>query len=374
MAVTVKIDDTTRAQAKRGPKSGPDATGFDASALPADRRNGQIALIVWLTVMALVCLPWWKSEATLPFAIGMPIWCLGSIVGTLWLGPKLTARGRRAAGKSAMISSTNQPQIKTLIGKASKILGIAEPEAFLETSPTPAPQKAAPPKAPPPPPPSKEEAGRFKNLLNSASQVAAEALHREEKAPQLIRNLGTPSVRIVPRAVLVHKEAFENLDAPEISALVVRALVHERQGHSRRLFLLDLVETTQPPTVLALVWPVLIYAKILRVMWLPHAQQNADRIALFLVKNPNLLLAAILKDIAARDAHMQEMHVTSADVSNWINQRGHIGMAGEEISTQYKLGRAIHEDLPLEGRLQNLQNWAKSSEFSGALEKLKTSR
>ncbi len=374
MAVTVKIDDKTRAPAKRGSKSGPDATGFDAYVLPADSYNGQMALVIWLVLLALICLPWWFFESTLPFAIGMPLWCLFASVGTLWLGPKLTARGRRAAGKGAIISSANQPQIKTLIGKASKILGIAEPEGFLETSATPAPQQAAPPQASPAPPVSREEAGRLKSLLHNASHAAAEALHREEKVPKLIRNLGSPSVRIVPRALLIHKEAFENLDAHEVSALVVRALVHERQGHSRRLFLLDLVETTQPATLLALVWPVLIYAKILHAMWLPHAQQNADRIALFLVKNPNLLLSAILKDIAARDAHMQEMQVSSADVSNWINQRGHIGMAGEEISTQYKLGRAIHEDPPLEMRLQNLQNWAKSSEYSSGLEKLKTSR
>ena len=370
MAVTLKIEDKTRAApTKRGPKSGPGATGFDAYALEADRKNGILALGLWIGILALICLPWSFFEATQPFALGMPLWCLFSALGVLFVGPYFSARNLKQNGSGAAISSQNQAPLKSLLGKASKILGINEPDGWVETPaaiPIAAPKKVAPPK---PASDSDEEPGRFKSLLKGAS----EALQREEKVIP-IQNLGAPCVRVMPNAILVHKAAFKTLEPGEISALAVRSLAHLRQGHARRLFLLHFVQTAQPRSLLYLVWPVLIYNWLLKMLWLPTAQQNADRIAMFLVKNSNLMLSAILKDLAARDANMQHLDISSQDVSNWITQRGHIGASGAEISTQYKLGRAIHEDPPLEERLQNLQNWAKSSEFTQGLEKLKTNR
>jgi Zn-dependent protease with chaperone function len=114
----------------------------------------------------------------------------------------------------------------------------------------------------------------------------------------------------------------------------------------------------------------MIYARLLRQLWLPYAQRSADRLALLLIRNPQLMMSAILKEYAATDAGMQELGVTSEDVTNWISQKGHIGMKGEEISTQYKLGRAIHEAPILEERIQELQRWNNSPDFKNAVEKL----
>ncbi len=380
MAVTVDFEAKNRAKPKRGARGGPAVTGFDRYALNTERKNGQIALAWWIGIMAAICLPWWKFESLLPFAIGMPLWCLFSALGVLYVAPGMRAAKLRKSGKSAVIGNQNQAPIKDLIGKASKIYGIAEPDAFIET---PAVPVVKPPKAPPKPkpapkaPPKPQIEGELPTGLRGVIRDAAQALRdreKVEKPEQIIVNLGAASVQTAPTAIFLHKDAFENLDPNEISALVVSALVHLRQGHARRLFLLDFVQGTSQKTTLALVWPVLIYARLLEALWVPHAQQNADRLALFLVKNPNLMLSAILKDYAARDVKMQEIGVTSHDVSNWINQRGHIGSSGEEISTQYKLGRAIHEDPPLEARLQRLQNWSKSPEFAAAVEELKAAK
>jgi hypothetical protein len=380
MAVTLKIEDkSSPAPSKKGPKSGPNATGLDAYALERDNKNGLIALGTWLGILALLCAPWWISEVTrTTFGIGMPLWCLFSILVVMFMAPGMIVKKIRQSGKGAIISSQNQAPVKSLIGKASKILAIAEPDALIESPalpPIPAPKKEKAkrkPKAPPKPEPTEEELGRFKSLIRGAKEVASETLKREEKPQVVIKNLGAPSVRPIPGAVLIHKDAFTSLEPAEISALLMRALVDHRQGHARRLFVLDFIDTVQPRTMLYLVWPVALYAKLLRSIWLPTALQNTDRIAMLLVKNPNLMLSAILKDHAARDYNMQEMNVSTQDVSNWVNQRGHIGGSGEEISTQYKLGRAIHEDQPLEERLHKLQAWAKSAEFTAALEKLRT--
>jgi hypothetical protein len=109
-------------------------------------------------------------------------------------------------------------------------------------------------------------------------------------------------------------------------------------------------------------------------MWQQLALTEADRLSLLLIKNHKLLISAILKEYAANDENMQALKVEAQDVTNWINQAGHIGMEGKEISTQYKLGRAIHEDPTFEERILTLQKWADSPEFKTAVQKLSESR
>ncbi|PQV64062.1 hypothetical protein B1R32_10787 [Abditibacterium utsteinense] len=375
MAVTVDFEAKNRVKPKRG---GAATTGFDRYALNTERKNGQIALAIWVGIILLACLPWSFFEATRPFRFTMPLWCFFVIFGVLFAAPSSRAAKLKKSGKGATISGQNQAPIKTLISKASKIYGISEPDAFIETPPVPVVKppktKSKPaPKAAPKPKIEGELPTGLRGVIGNAAQALRER-ERTEKPEKMIVNLGAASVQTAPDTIFLHKNAFDNLDPSEISALVVSALVHLRQGHARRLFLLDFVSGTTQKTVLFLLWPVLIYDRLLKALWLPHAQQNTDRLSLFLVKNPDLMMSAILKDHAARDIKMQEIGVTSTDVSNWIHQRGRIGSSGEEISTQYKLGRAIHEDPPLEERLQRLQNWAKSSEFASAVEELKAKK
>lgn len=378
MPVTVDFNQKNRVKAKRGVKGAPVVTGFDRYALTTARKQGQIALAIWVAILAIACLPWSFFEATHPFRFTMPLWCGFSVLGALFVAPGAVAGKLRKAGKGAVINAQNQAPIHTLIGKAAKIYGIAAPEGFIETPVIAAPKttKARPKKEPKPakarPVVDDEEKTGLRGFIGQATQ----AIREREKPPKIekvIVNVGEPSVKAAPNAVILHKDAFENLEPPEISALVVSALVDLHQGNARRLFLLDSL-AKMPSATRFLLWPVVIYARLLEAMWLPHARQNTDRLALFLVKNPDLMVSAILKDHAARDEQMQEIGVSSVDISNWIAQRGHIGSSGKEISTQYKLGRAIHENPPLEERLQKLQNWAKSKEFATAVEELKAKR
>jgi hypothetical protein len=71
---------------------------------------------------------------------------------------------------------------------------------------------------------------------------------------------------------------------------------------------------------------------------------------------------------------MQEQNITADDVDQFIKQDNIIGMQGNEISTQYKLGQAIHENSYLEDRLNALEEWARSAEYREAQEKLAASR
>jgi hypothetical protein len=124
------------------------------------------------------------------------------------------------------------------------------------------------------------------------------------------------------------------------------------------------------PTARILVWPAVLYGVLLRAFWLESAEQSADRLTLLLMKNSKILLSALLKQQAASDPIMQEMRITSTDVDNFVRQEGEIGFAGDEISTQYKIGSAIHENPYLEERVQAINRWAKSPEYREALKKL----
>jgi len=305
-------------KAPAAPKSTPSPTqeAIQSCIVPDEIKMSRIALGTWLAILILICaLPWIISaEALQSFGIGLPVWCLLSIAVYLQFGPKYLAGKLRGLGSRAAITQGNKPTLKKMISSASPVLSVREPRAFLS----------------------------------------------DAKAPR---------ARVWPESLVFNAPLFGIMDESEASALGIRGLAHQKLGHGRRLALLDLLDQT-PRITRLLVWPVLLYARILRQLWLPHAHKSADRLALLLIRNPSSLLSAVVKEYAANDAQMQGMSITSEDVGNWISQKGRIGLKGEEISTQYKLGRAIHETPLLEDRVQEIQRWASTAQFKEATEKL----
>lgn len=324
MAVTVKIDDKKKAAKAKKTEATPEALGgsFDDYTLQKQKQVGLQALGIWAGIMVFICAIWFIptrfQDVTMPFGYGLTAWWLLSTLGYLFIGPMMVIRRLRVAGDEAEVNDKTQPRLKALLQKGSGLLDIDEPESYIE----------------------------------------------EE---------GTPRVYGLPRTLVFRKAVFDLLSPDEINCLAVRGLVHQRQGHTRRLAMMHLFEATPPPAR-ALAWPVLIYYSLLKSMWVQLALTEADRLSLLLIKNHKLLISAILKEYASNDENMQALKVTAQDVTNWINQAGHIGMEGKEISTQYKLGRAIHEDPTFEERILALQKWGESPEFKTAVQKLGESR
>ena len=318
MPVTLKIEDKSQPATKgRKKEPGPLQQAINSARVPQDQQMGWVALGLWIAALLAICAVWQLSEATAPtFGIGMPIWCAVTILAYVIYGPSFLMKKLRERGSNAVVSSSNKPALKNLLGKAAPLIAAKEPPALIDDAST------------------------------------------------------DPRARIWPNALVFNKALFGIVDDNEASVLAVRGLAHQKLGHGRRLGILDLVNKTQPPATKLLVWPVVIYAKLLENLWLPHANRSADRLALLLIRNQLIMLSAILKEYAANDPEMIRMEVSSADVTNWIQQKGHIGMAGKEISTQYKLGRAIHEAPVLEDRLHELQMWGESATFKEAIEKM----
>lgn len=322
MAVTI---DTKKQKEKAAKKLRAEAppeerpAEFDDYALPIVKKNGLIALGVWIGIMLVLCEPFWLNSDLIAFAIGMNAWWIISTVAYLFVGPNLIIRRLRVDGPEAEINEQTQPRLRALIRKGGGLLGVSGIEGFIEKE-------------------------------------------------------GIASTFAYPNAIVIRKEIFSLLTPDELNCLAVRDLVHIRQHHARRMIMMHLIQVADPPILRYLVWPVTLYASLLRSMWVQHAQIECDRISILLIKNTKLMVSAIVKEYANRDENMKALNVTTQDVTNWIQQSGHIGMAGEEISTQYKLGRAIHEDTPLEERLQELQKWADSQDFKIAVQKLADSQ
>jgi len=313
MASTVTIPDRAR---------GASAASLDDFALPRQKSEGSRAFFIWLGIMATACVLLAAIEATRGVAIGVAIWWLLCVWGFFILGPFLLRRRLFGLGDRARVTSHRQPRLKTLISKASPLLGIGEPVAFVED----------------------DDSGR-------------------------VRIIG----RANPYLLSVSRHAQEEVSEEEMDVLVLRELMHARQNHGARLTMLALLNEI-PPIARILVWPIALYGSLLRGGWLDAAQQSADRLSLLLKPDAKLLQAAILKQQVLTNPMMQERKITSSDVDNFLRNKGPMNLEGAEITTQYKLGTAIHENISLEERIVAINAWARSPEFAQAVQKLREGR
>ena len=314
----VTLDTRQSDKPKRGVKgeaATPRQAAIAAAINPAEKRGGMLAFALWLGILAVLCLPWFAKPATQSIGLILVLWSAVSTIYFAILSPSRVLSALRRNPK-ALVSSKNRASLKAVLGKVAPLLNAAEPSAFVD--------------------------------------AAREA----------------PRMRILPGALVFNEPVWKQLGENEVNGLAVRGIAHQRLGHARRLTIINEFDRLPSRLYKFLVWPIWIYVSLLEGLWLQHALQSADRIALLVVRNFGLLLSAIVKEKAANDAQMQALGVQSSDVANWVAQRGHIGMAGEEISIQYKLGRAIHENPPFERRILSLQEWSASPEFNKAVENL----
>ena len=318
MAVTYKIEDKAKKQIiAAGPP--PDLADYE---LAGERSEGTKAFIIWMLFILIASIGLSVNPYTMGFGIGIFVWWLLSCIVYFMIAPRMVLRRLRMHGAEYEITAKKQPRLKTLLAKASAMLGLGEPEGF---------------------------------LVN-------------EQIPQ-IRILGGKNNSFI----VITQGAVDLLQPSELDTLVLRCLVHARQGHVRRLMLLQFVNDT-PPAVRIFAWPVVLYARMLSFNWHDMAAQTADRLTLLLMKNHKLLLSALLKLHASTDPIMQASNITPQDVDNYIRQGSFIGLEGAEISTQYRIGSAVHENPYLEERMQALNRWADSDEYDAALEKLAAAR
>ncbi len=287
---------------------------------PGERTEGTKAFLMWVLVMIILsALAFYPT--TRGIGIGIFLWWLGSAIGYFWIAPRLVLRRLRLHAPEYALTKTKQPRLKTMLAKGSALLGIEEPEGYL--------------------------------------------------LPE-----GNPQLRILgsrPAFVVLTQETLESLEVPEVDCLVLRSMMHARQKHVGRLALGRFLSDT-PPAARILAWPVLFYNFLLRMWWQDLAEQTADRLVLLLTRNPNLLKSALLKMHVVNNPMMEEQQITVEDVEKFLSQKGEIGTRGDEISLQYKIGQAIHDNEYLGDRIEQIDDWAKSPDFKAAVEKLQAAQ
>lgn len=315
MPVTVKIED----RVKEGMPAPADLADFES---PGERSEGTKTFFIWLLLMFVLAGGLTAGSATKEIGLGIFAWWLFSCLAYFVMAPRTLLRRLRLHGSEIKLTSKTHPRIKTTLSKGSSLLSVDEPESFV--------------------------------LDEGVSQI---------------RILGSTK----PYYIVITQGTLKYLQPAEIDCLVIRSLVQSRLGHVRRLTLLRFLNDT-PPAMRLLAWPVNFYGFLLRHWWQDQAEKSADRLTLLLVKNHKLMMSAFIKQHAVSDPLMQEQNISAEDVDSFVRQGNIIGMQGAEISTQYKLGQAIHENMYLEDRLQALEDWARSPDHKEALEKLAATR
>ena len=283
-----------------------------------ERGEGTKAFLIWFVLMLLssVVLAFVPVDLMRTVGIGISAWWLLSSLAYFLIAPKLLLR-RLRLDETSKINTRTQPRLAGAIAKGSAIMGVEAPEAYL--------------------------------LPEGISQV---------------KILGSG-----PEYLIVTQAAVNLLAPQELDALILRALVHSRENHVRRLTMLHFLQET-PTAARLLAWPISFYAALLNMAWHELAEQTADRLALIILRNPKIFLSALLKQLAESDPQMREIGVTSADVDAYIKQDGVIDAAGHSVSTQYKIGSAIGDNPYIEARISAFNEWARSPEFQAAMEKL----
>lgn len=314
MRVTVKIEDRD-SKAEAVPPA-----ALDDYEYPGERREGTKAFAMWMLFIVVLVAGFSITPATRGIGIGIFLWWLASCIGYFFIAPKIILRRLNMQGSGIVVNGKSQPRLQAVLNKGAGVLGMAAPAAYL--------------------------------LPEGISQIRIYA---------------------PPQFLLLTQAAVDLLQPAEMNCLLLRNLVHFRQHHTRRLMLMKLLNDT-PPAARLLAWPVGLYAVFLRMWWTDAAEMTADRLTLLLIKNHNVIASALLKQHVVTDPLMAEHEITPADVDAYIEQNGLISLEGREISTQYRLGQAIHENPYLEERLHALSNFAKSNEFKEAVQRLADAR
>ena len=296
-------------------------TGFAAYALPVARAQGLLALALWVFAMLLLTAFCAWFEALRAVAVIIFAWWIWSSFYVFRILPQNGRKMLRARGIEYSIGARNHPRLKTLLQKGSTNVGVREPEGYIQ---------------------------------KDASDDA---------------NYNVRIAGVTPHWIAVGQGATRDLEPPELDCLALRCLVHARLGHVARLDLINRVRQ-MPSANRVLVWPISLYASLLHALWLAHAESNADRLALLLVKNPKLVMSALLKDFVSHHNLLRAKGVGFDDVETHLKSGGLLEKSGAQMSAQYALGNALREDAAFNARLNALTTWVNSPEYVSALETL----
>ncbi|HIE51086.1 MAG TPA: hypothetical protein EYP85_04950 [Armatimonadetes bacterium] len=184
-----------------------------------------------------------------------------------------------------------------------------------------------------------------------------EAYVVEEDSLELrTRGLRRPFFMVIPQRLR------DLLSETEFQALLAREIGHV---HARHVPLRSLALTLQTgnPILRLLGFPLFLYAFFLRP-WLEAIETTADRLALLLIRDHKVISAALLKLAVGNDPTSS---VEVAEIDEFISKGG-MEVRAEDVDAHYRMGvlRQKHEDLF--ARLYDLSTFESSQEARKSLQ------
>jgi Zn-dependent protease with chaperone function len=259
-----------------------------------------IPLILLVVLSGLVALPSsfrWKGLAIIWGWVLLALLILAGAIGR---------RRRRllARGLQIKVMPNTFPEVKQLLTRMCKALGIREPEAFVVRG----------------------ELREFRTL-----------------------GLKPPYFMVLDEAIQEH------LSRAEFEALVAHELGYIRSGH---VFWRTLVLTAQElhPLWRLLGLPLQLFAFGLRVSWLHTIEFTAGRIALLLIRDSKTCISALLKRAVEADPLSNlEPH----EVDDYLG-RGTLSVQSRDVEDHYRVGTFVRSSPLLHGRIEDLARFGQS--------------
>lgn len=259
-----------------------------------------------IPLIALVLL-----SAAVAIPSGMRLKGLGILWGWTLLGflilagaVRRTLQRLRARGLQIRVMPNTFPEMKQLLSRMCKQLGIREPEAFIVR-------------------------GEHRNF----------------------QTLGLWS----PYFLILDETVWEPLNQAELEALVAHELGYIRSGH---VFWRTLVLTAQElhPLWRLLGLPLQLFAACLRMAWMNIIEFTADRVALLLIRDPQICISALLKRAVEMDP---TSNLEPHEIDDYL-RRGALSVQAQDVEDHYRVGTFVRSHPLLQARLGDLIRFGQS--------------
>lgn len=266
---------------------------------------------IWLQALLIPLIVVVLLSAAVAIPSGLRLKGLGIIWGWTLLGFLILAGATRrklqrlrARGLPIKVMPNTFPEVKQILTRMCKGLGIREPEAFVVQ-------------------------GEYRSFQTLGLQA--------------------------PYFMILDEAIREPLNQAEFEALVAHELGYIRSGH---VFWRTLVLTAQElhPLWRLLGLPLQLFAACLRLVWMNTIEFTADRVALLLTRDMQACISALLKRAVEADP---TSNLEPHEIDDYL-QRGPLSVQAQDVEDHYKVGTFVRSHPLLQARIEDLARFAQS--------------
>ncbi len=165
--------------------------------------------------------------------------------------------------------------------------------------------------------------------------------------------------------IVASKSLLEALKPEELAVMVAREMGHIRSHHVKMGLAVNYIRHANLIWKLVL-FPVLIFSWLLRG-WVELTEFTADRVAVLLTGRPAVVNAALVKSAVAAD---KQAEVASEELEAYLEGGSDISTDSEQLERHFKIGQFLTGQGGLKERIEQVGEFAKTSQGQAALQKM----